>query len=143
MNIDITELMKTGLFELHYMRQGDSEEWSIIPTQKDINGTLTNEWYNIVDDTEWEFSTEDNHDPWYTTEDIVPFTWKNDIPWDKIPDEYDYVAMNENGEWWAYESKPSEDPYQWIFMSGDIYDLGFFDMPTPPHWTESLVRRPQ
>ena len=157
MNIDITELMKTGLFELHYMRQGDSEEWSVIPAQTAPGGTIyigdypldskeAGDWAeNMKVDDDWELSTEDNHDPWYTTEDIVPFTWKDDIPWDKIPYEYDWVAMDEDGRWFGFQYPPEiiTDEQEWGEDSGEFESMRHIDMPTPPHWTESLVRRPQ
>ena len=135
MNIDITELMKTGLFELHYMRQGDSEEWSIIPAQTAPGGTvytfdLVSKDFEKWDD--WEFDILDGH-------------WTDDIPWDKIPYEYDWVAMDEDGRWFGFQYPPEiiTDEQEWGEDSGEFEKLKDSDMPTPPHWTESLVRRPQ
>ena len=135
MNIDITELMKTGLFELHYMRQGDSEEWSIIPAQTAPGGTVYTFDLGSKDFEKW--------GDWES--DILDEHWTDDIPWDKIPDEYDYVAMDRNGTWFAYENWPElgEEHGEWRTNDSNVYNLDHFNMPAPPHWTESLVRRPQ
>ena len=156
MNIDITELMKTGLFELHYMRQGDSEEWSIIPAQtsgfKLFGGTFDASDFKIgdypQDAEEWAKNMEVD-DKWFTDiynpTESLDGSWEDDIPWDKIPYEYDWVAMDEDGRWFGFQYPPEiiTDEQEWGEDSGEFEKLKDSDMPTPPHWTESLVRRPQ
>ena len=133
MNIDITELMKTGLFELHNMRQGDSEEWSIIPAQTAPGGTvytfdLGSKDFEKWDD--WEFDILDGH-------------WTDDIPWRHIPVWCNWVAMDEDKFWFGFGDKPEKGEGEWLPKEEGYVHLNFIDMPTPPHWTESLVRRPQ
>lgn len=152
MSIDVVEIMKTGLFELHYARKGDSEEWSIVPTDSNTvnNQDFTLEWsgpFYPEDDLQ-----EDRVSPQFTDIDSMSKspngTRVDDIPWGKISHGFDWVAMDDDGDWYAYKKEPEvlEDLGQWDIPKGGLHEISTLediDMPTPPHWTESLVRRPE
>ena len=63
-----------------------------------------------------------------------------EINWDKIPPEYHWAAMDENGLIWVYEMQPSVDNHYWFAESGETT---YFGMEGHPGWRDSLQQRPQ
>lgn len=69
------------------------------------------------------------------------------IPWDCVNEKYNYAAMDENGSWWIYASKPCIDNDDCCWYIDDLYHPGrhitnIFKLPTNINWKESLYKRP-
>jgi len=135
----LEDLMKTGLFELRIERDGD---WVITPLIGDFSirvhdgkewGPESNFPFEYPDGwVNWEFSDDDN---------LKDFsTWHESIPWYEIPERYKWVAMDKSGYWFAYEEAPKIRTKEWV--SYGAIGVVVCYMPTPTHWTNSLVRRP-
>jgi len=73
--------------------------------------------------------------PW-TTEPQQPAP---EIDWSKVPEGYDWVAMDADKSWWTYTRKPDRDGRGW-FAKGKAARL--FNFGSHPDWTQSLVQRP-
>lgn len=69
-----------------------------------------------------------------------------EIDWSKVPEGYDWVAMDSNGSWEAYNSKPRIPPNAGYWNNKPAQEGGMMlhiDVPfTAPDWTQSLVQRP-
>lgn len=84
-------------------------------------------------------------DPWLN----IPLkTWRDEIPWDILKDEIEYVAMDEDNKWNGFESKP-EQPFEnhnvWDDPDYDnyVYSLESIKMPKPDcNWSETLTKKP-
>ena len=64
------------------------------------------------------------------------------INWSKIPQEYQWAAMDSDRNWYAHTAEPAEDISHWTHSEGDYFHIS----PTPepaPDWTTSLQKRPE
>ena len=68
-----------------------------------------------------------------------------EIPWYALPDWVRYVAMDEDGQWYAYDCKPICVEEQWALdktkSDYDAYRTGIIPF-TDPDWRTSLHQRP-
>lgn len=56
-----------------------------------------------------------------------------------------YIAMDENGSWWAFNNRPEAKHCDWAASGGGVeLDADFLDieLPTPCDWEDSLRKRP-
>jgi len=60
--------------------------------------------------------------------------------WEKIPSKYDWVAMDEDGDWCVYESEPQILGNSWM-AHGEVQRLYYPPLPDI-RWESSLQRRP-
>ena len=58
--------------------------------------------------------------------------------WDTAPEWANYVAQDERGCWWWYESKPRKGFSNWMEAEGRAAPV----IPENPNWKESLEKRP-
>ena len=79
----------------------------------------------------------------------APVINPNDIPWEHLIDEIQWVAMDRDGSWNGYSEKPIVDFHEWAIYDRD--GVRYFHikirgvkMPNVPkdQWKETLVRRP-
>ncbi len=74
-----------------------------------------------------------------------PDTAEPEIPWYALPDWVRYVAMDEDGQWYAYDCKPICVEEQWALdktkSDYDAYRTGIIPF-TDPDWRTSLHQRP-
>lgn len=73
-------------------------------------------------------------------------SWKDEIPWDAIREEYKYVAMDCSGRWYAFSELPRPvNDVVWCSASGrckvGLSAVCMPDWPTVP-WDQTLVERP-
>jgi hypothetical protein len=74
--------------------------------------------------------------------------WKDEIPWDRLIDEIEWVTWDKICKWKGFHSEPrnphnSTDAY-WHLVKGQVWDLNCVKMPTPPaNWREVIARRPK
>ena len=63
------------------------------------------------------------------------------IDWDKVESQYQYFAIDRNGEGFAYTTKPKMDFRGWVFGDTDkeVQFLGNF---LSLNWVQSLTQRP-
>lgn len=76
---------------------------------------------------------------------IRKYDWRAELApiWAVLKPEYRWVAMDENGGWYAYIEKPNQMPFQWRAVSHGPPLSGFL-LPTPDcDWTETLTERPE
>jgi hypothetical protein len=65
-----------------------------------------------------------------------------EIPWDKFEDWVQYVAMDEDGQWWEFENKPFLTPDYWRSTKpGKGNPVNFIPF-TASDWRTSLRQRP-
>lgn len=59
--------------------------------------------------------------------------------WNDAPEWAQWLAMDENGDWYWFEHKPFSNDYQWL------RDKGFFRKASinTPKWDETLEARPK
>ena len=64
------------------------------------------------------------------------------IPWKYIDNRWRWMAMDSDGEWWVYGSRPVCDDKEWDSAAG-----GASSLLCPPgadrHWTQTLIERPE
>ena len=70
----------------------------------------------------------------------------NSIDWSLIHPDYNYLAMDESGEWFLYKIRPNLKGDHWVnaismFSAFDLNIFTFFN-PNPVDWEESLIIRP-
>jgi len=69
-----------------------------------------------------------------------------EIPWYALPDWVRYVAMDEDGQWYAYDCKPICVEEQWALdktkSDYNAYRTGIIPF-TAPDWRASLRQRPE
>ena len=64
------------------------------------------------------------------------------IPWEFLVPELQWVAQNEDGEWFGYQEHGSAGKETWTGAS--LYDLFAITFPQGnEHWTNTLQQRPQ
>lgn len=67
-----------------------------------------------------------------------------EIDWSKVPEGFDWVAMDKSGHWHSYGAKPKSDP--WVGIWSDGSNSRYFTLKilahSSPDWTQSLVQRP-
>ena len=61
--------------------------------------------------------------------------------WDLLQDRFQWVAKDRNGDWWAYEDKPTLATYGWK-AEGACRSLDILKVEIPSHWSRSLIKRP-
>lgn len=67
--------------------------------------------------------------------------WRDEIPWEALKPEVRWVARDDDGEWWGFESKPEALPGYW--SCGLCAILEIVAMPTgPTDWREAIAERP-
>lgn len=75
-----------------------------------------------------------------------PDTAEPEIPWYALPDWVRYVAMDEDGQWYAYDCKPICVEEQWALdkmkSEYNAYRTGIIPF-TAPDWSTSLRQRPE
>ena len=75
-------------------------------------------------------------EPWT---DPVPWDWSTTCPW------FNYLAMDDSGEWFLYSNKPSLSAIFWTYDSSNI-DCTEVPKEYYPKWTgdwtKSLTKRP-
>ena len=75
-----------------------------------------------------------------------PDTEEPEIPWYALPDWVRYVAMDEDGQWYAYDCKPICMEEQWALdktkSDYNAYRTGIIPF-TDPDWRASLRQRPK
>lgn len=70
-----------------------------------------------------------------------------DVPWDKLPDWAEVVAMDEDGDWYFYSYIPLPLYNEWsrgaAMVDGDSEFLNEFELPEyPGDWKDSVIIRP-
>lgn len=67
-----------------------------------------------------------------------------EIPWEKLEDWAQWVAMDEDGEWWEYEYEPVKLNHCWakIPCKGGAKSTNLIPF-TAPDWRTSLRQRPK
>lgn len=75
---------------------------------------------------------------------IIPAPTKPNPPWGHLADWVNWVARDENTNFWAYEIEPLDGESTWDFNEGWCEPLAAlkFD-PGTCHWRDSLVKRPE
>ncbi|MBU3661195.1 MAG: hypothetical protein FGM14_15085 [Flavobacteriales bacterium] len=64
------------------------------------------------------------------------------IDWSKVPDGYDWVAMDENGNWYSHKICPYLSTHEW-FNSGETEYIERSIIKNPPtDWTQCKFKRP-
>lgn len=108
-----------------------------------IGNTHDKNWRMQVWTTEGKYSKMDKSHPF----DLDLTDWRDEIPWDHLIDDIEYVAMDRNGNWWGHKYKPESmplgDTWEADGSLDDEWDLSGIKMPIPPNWKESLVKRPR
>lgn len=61
--------------------------------------------------------------------------------WDLLHDRFKWIAKDQNGEWWAYDSEPTLAALGWK-AKGDCRSLAIVKVGIPCHWSTSLIKRP-
>jgi len=127
--IKIVEYNANGLFVY-----GDSVEVN--------NGSLYGELYSIPKEltplTEYGVYNAD-YEPIDMANYVDPLSW---IP-KNIRPEYEWLAMDENGEWWLFPCEPRAEGISWSPGNGEEIELsGIIDTKTDPlGWKNSKFRR--
>ena len=69
--------------------------------------------------------------------------WRDEIPWDSLIDEIEWVARDETAGWYGYKTKP-EAMYSTWTANERCYGLGAIKVmpPGPADWREAIARRP-
>ena len=61
------------------------------------------------------------------------------LPWSEVPEGFDWVAMDEDGEWGKFRPEPTRGFCMWLSRGG------YSELPATGshlHWTETKRRRP-
>lgn len=76
--------------------------------------------------------------------------WKEDIPWDCIKDEIEWVTRDKQDfdDWWGWTYEPERDEFLSLWKSSsedeDGRDLEGVKMPKgPENWREAIAQRPK
>jgi hypothetical protein len=92
-----------------------------------------------------------HHDRWTLGEPLwVPsFAYrkaltKPSINWDHVSDEYNWLAVDEDGKAFLHNKKPEQDSYGWYAVGGKYRLADSFSSYKPGtcDWKDSLVQRP-
>ena len=69
---------------------------------------------------------------------------KPQVPWEHMADWVQYVARDENGQIWAFDTVPTLGRRTWKYREGDTEDLKALKIdPGTCDWRDSLVKRPE
>ncbi len=76
-----------------------------------------------------------------------PLIWPKEkpepeIPWDALPDWVQWVAMDEDGQWWQYQEEPRQAKTVWGESICTRASKAHFIRFTAPDWRTSLRQRP-
>jgi hypothetical protein len=64
--------------------------------------------------------------------------------WSDVPEGYDWIAQDENGQWWAYEDEPSPSNLVRVWQSnGSIRHLSRSSSAPAYDWRNTLEKRPE
>lgn len=69
--------------------------------------------------------------------------WRDDIPWQCLKEEVQWVAMDDSNHWFGYSKEPTIKDDFWAKTGGVVRDLQGIKMPTPPDWQNSKTKRPE
>ncbi len=72
--------------------------------------------------------------------------WRDQIPWECIRDEVEWVAWDNPSGWRGFNSEPrlSHCPDVWMRGAGVSWELNGIKMPQPPaDWREAIAWRPE
>jgi len=70
--------------------------------------------------------------------------WRDEIPWDSLIDEIEWVARDETGGWYGYETKPESIHSVWVSNQTCSRLKAVKGMPPgPADWREAIARRPK
>lgn len=80
---------------------------------------------------------------WTTTAQKEETPSPLNIDWSQVPEGYDWVAQDGDGEVLAYDDEPMTGKYQWVIVGGDI-TIFHHHIPLRfnPNWRDTLTKRP-
>lgn len=80
-----------------------------------------------------------------TTRDLIaPWVDAPVVPWEKYPAWFQWVAMDESGSWWGYDTNPKLCATSWRNNDGWATQIHPKYLPTfTGSWRDSLVMRPE
>lgn len=61
--------------------------------------------------------------------------------WKDAPEWANYLAMDENGQWFWFENKPADQDDYWEAIYGGAWEEAIPDS-RPSEWKQTLERRP-
>jgi hypothetical protein len=76
--------------------------------------------------------------------DLDLHDWRDEIPWDCLRDDIQWVARNYNNEWIGFADKPTHYFLTGFWFGASVANLGGIKMPTgPADWREAIAKRPE
>ena len=80
------------------------------------------------------------------TQQALGDNWRSMIPWDDVPHEYEFIAMDEDGNWSAFTHEPFLDDTRDMWDMSEKYhdglDLEWENFHPPVQWDATLTERP-
>ena len=77
---------------------------------------------------------------------IRRYDWRDELApiWAVLKPEYRWMAMDEDGEWWAYRKEAPDMNHDTWGGDGERLDPALLSLPTPDcDWSETCVERPE
>jgi hypothetical protein len=76
--------------------------------------------------------------------DLDLHDWRDEIPWNCLRDDIQWVARDLDGTWFGFADRPTACVLTFKWLGGRVGSLNVIKMPTgPADWCEAIAKRPE
>jgi hypothetical protein len=125
-----------------FYKSRDGQKWEVLTTERNGKSNIIamNEDGDLL--VVYQNGTYFNDKSESDLDLIAEWTEPVEIPWSDYPTWCKWVAMDKDGRWFGYKSKPVKRESTWLCDVVISIPLEFYPRNFTGHWTESLFERP-